>query len=239
MSAPEPPEPVYCRPEGYRLLAEQLPRLETARGLLLGAVAVAMHEVEDADPDAVEHQIADMVQRVRGRVKRDDPKAILAHAHELLFDELGFVGNASDYYNPRNSYLPLVLKTREGLPITLTLVYKCVLDGLGVAVHGINAPGHFMAGVDLADSDDTPPTRMLVDPFQGGRVLTREEAFKRIDELAGRRVPRDDNLLQPATHAQWLFRLLQNLVLVFDRLGRRESLLAMQEMQGLIERDAH
>jgi regulator of sirC expression with transglutaminase-like and TPR domain len=78
------------------------------------------------------------------------------------------VGNATDYYNPRNSYLPLVLKTREGLPITLTLVYKCVLDGLGLTVHGINAPGHFMAGVESADADGAEPARMLVDPFEGG-----------------------------------------------------------------------
>lgn len=228
---------MYCRPEAYRLLLDQLPKLETTRGLLYSAVAVSMHELEDADPVWVERQIEALAEQIRGRVRTRDPKAILAHTHDVLFDELGFVGNDVDYYNPRNSYLPLVLKSRQGLPITLALLYKCVVERLGLAVRGLNAPGHFLAEVSLAgngSAGDAWPG-WIIDAFHGGRVLSREEVFRMLDDLAGRRVQRDDQLISPATNAQWLYRILQNLVVIFDRLNRRDSLAAMLEMQAALE----
>ena len=62
----------------------------------------------------------------------------------MLFEVFGLRGNAEDYYNPANSYLCDVLATRRGLPITLSLVYKLVAEGVGLEVHGVNAPGHFL-----------------------------------------------------------------------------------------------
>ena len=49
--------------------------------------------------------------------------------------------------DPANSYLPAVLRTKRGLPITLVLIYKCVAEGVGLVVRGINSPGHFLAAV--------------------------------------------------------------------------------------------
>ena len=40
---------------------------------------------------------------------------------------------------------------------------------------GINAPGHFLAEVEIDGGT------MLIDPFYGGRVLTRDEALRQID----------------------------------------------------------
>lgn len=228
------PDPVFCRPQAYRLLAEQLPVLETTNGLVRAATALAMHELDDADPRLVDRQITDLVDVVRGRVRSSDIQAVLAHAHDVLFEEVGFVGNATDYYNPRNSYLPMVIKTRQGLPITLTLIYKAVLERLGVRVMGINAPGHFMAGVELAEANGSP-TLMLVDPFHGGKVLSREEALELVEQVQPAIRHHPDAALQPATHRQWLLRMLTNLMMVFDRLGRRESMGAMAEMQALVE----
>ena len=63
--------------------------------------------------------------------------AVLAHLHEVLFDEEGFAGNVDDYYNVANSYLPVVLETRRGIPISLTLLYKLVAERLGLPVQGV------------------------------------------------------------------------------------------------------
>ena len=159
------------------------------------------------------------------RLRSDDPRAILAHAHAVMFDEARFRGNVKDYYNPRNSYLPAVLADRLGLPITLTLVYKSVLEALGLRVVGVNAPGHFLAGVVGEPPTEgfeagRPGVAMVVDPFHGGRVLNRPEAFRLIEQAAGGGVPHDESLLHPATHEQWLTRLIQNLIACFDRLGQ-------------------
>lgn len=218
------------------MLAEQLPALETLTGLVRGATAIAMHELDEADPRLVDRQLDDLSHMIRARVRGNDVQAILAHAHDVLFEEVGFIGNAADYYNPRNSYLPMVIKSRRGIPISLVLVYKAVLERLGVRVQGINAPGHFMAGVEVVETLGSKPTPMLIDPFHGGKMLSRVEAIAMIEEVSPSAAAHRDTVLQPATHRQWLARMLTNLTVVFDRLGRRESMAAMAELQGLLER---
>ncbi|MEO0515198.1 MAG: transglutaminase-like domain-containing protein [Planctomycetota bacterium] len=233
---PSEPTPLHCRPRAFEALAEELDGIDTTRGLVRCAVAVAMHQLDDADPDAVEGEIVTLATSIRDRVNTDQPQALLAHAHAVLFDEARFTGNTDDYYHPDNSYLPRVLESRQGLPITLVLLYKAVLETLGLRVLGINAPGHFLAGVDESPDDATPHSpKLLIDPFHGGTMLTREEAFARIEEIAGGIVARDDTLLRPATHTQWLIRLIQNLVTAFDKLGRRDDMNAMLELRALVE----
>src|SRR5438105_11705921 len=116
--------PLCCSPKAFDLLTRQVPAISSPDALLHGAVAIAMHQIEDVDVSAVDATIQDFADTVRGRVRGSQPQALLAHLHDFLFDEMGFRGNTEDYYNPSNSYLPAVLQMRRGLPITLSLLYK-------------------------------------------------------------------------------------------------------------------
>ncbi|MEM9417852.1 MAG: transglutaminase-like domain-containing protein [Planctomycetota bacterium] len=233
---PSEPTPLHCRPQAFEALAEELDAIDTARGLVRCAVAVSMHQLEDANPDNVEGEIVTLATSISDRVNSAQTQALLAHTHAVLFEEARFTGNTSDYYHPDNSYLPRVLETRQGLPITLVLLYKAVLETVGVRVLGINAPGHFLAGVsDLPENEKPGTPKLLIDPFHGGKMLNREEAFSRIEEIAGGSVLRDDSLLRPATHTEWLIRLIQNLVTAFDKLNQRDDMAAMLEMRALVE----
>ena len=157
------------------------------------------------------------------------PLALLAHLHDVLFEEAGFRGNREDYYNPLNSYIPAVLDTRRGIPITLCLIYRVVAEGVGFEVEGVNTPGHFLVRLR------TPEGWMLVDPFCSGGVLTEEEAFDRVDRVTGRPTPRTAQYLAAATHPQWLSRMLLNLQHVFASSDRRGDLVAMGELQSLLD----
>lgn len=150
--------------------------------------------------------------------------------HSVLFDEEGFAGNLERYYNALNSYVPAVLNSRRGLPILLSLIYKVVGEWAGLRVEGINAPGHFMVRVHCDNA------WMIVDPFFGGQVLSRREAFDRIDRVAGRKLPRTNQMLATATHEQWLIRILGNLRQLFSTEGRVEDLAAMTEMLSTLAR---
>ena len=86
-----------------------------------------------------------------------------AELHEVLFEEWGFTGNAEDYYAPDNSYLPRVLQTRRGIPVTLSLIYKAVAQQVGLIVRDINTPVHFLAAVEVDRS------WMIVDAFDSGQ----------------------------------------------------------------------
>jgi regulator of sirC expression with transglutaminase-like and TPR domain len=220
--------PRYCRLAAYELFVAHLPTLEQTHSLLRAAVAVSMHELTGGSTDAVEKSLDRLAQQVNRRVRSKTPQALVARLHEVLFDEHGFTGNVDDYYTPENSYVSRVLETRKGIPVTLSLIYKCVAQRLGLTVRGINSPVHFLTSVEVDGS------WMTIDPFEGGRVLTRDEIFARLEKAAGAPIARSDAFLATATHPQWLARIIRNLEQIFLRDGRDNDRLAMGELLALI-----
>src|SRR6476659_11424124 len=160
--------PAYCRPDAYNAFAIVMPRVDSTVGLFRAAFAIARHEHPNADVEQADASIAELADTVARRVHSPNVDAKLAHLHDVLFDVIGFVGNVDDYYNPANSYLPEVLRTHRGLPITLVLIYKCVAERIGLDVRGINSPGHFLAAVRNESSNSESDQNvgwMYVDPF--------------------------------------------------------------------------
>ena len=78
-------------------------------------------------------------------VKKDSSlsRTVFDAANRYL-DAEGFTGNTDDYYSPENSYINRVLETKLGIPISLSLMYACVLARLGIHCQPINFPRHFL-----------------------------------------------------------------------------------------------
>lgn len=91
----------------------------------------------------------------------------LRHA---LADDAGFRGYGDDYGDLRASLLHEVLRRRRGLPILLSVVYLEVARRLSVEAAGIGLPGHFVVSIG----------GQLVDPFYGGRLVSRPELAARL-----------------------------------------------------------
>jgi len=220
--------PICCSPEAFRLLADQLPSINSPDALLQGSVAVSMHQLKSADTATVDQTIQSYADSIRNRVRGSQAQALLAHMHEYLFEELKFAGNTLDYYNTSNSYLPAVLETKLGLPITLSLIYKGVAERLGFRTWGVGLPGHFLCGLEVDGA------RMLVDPFAAGRILTPDEARDRMREIFGDEAEWSEDLLKPASNRHWLTRMLQNLLNIFGSSGAYQDVAAMLEMEILL-----
>jgi len=176
-------KPAYCRDTAFENFRCALAHLESTAGLVTAACAIAQHElVEDTATDVLS-KLDKLGRSVVQGITLPTTQTLLAHLHDLLFDVLGLRGNEQQYYDPANSYLPLVLSRRRGIPITLTLIYKAVAERAGLRICGINAPGHFLAGV-FEDAGAPEPT-LIVDPFYDGKVLTPEEAHSRVVMASG------------------------------------------------------
>lgn len=134
-----------------------------------------------------------------------DPLRRLHRLREFLFEEQGFRGNVEDYYDPRNSFFNDVLDRRLGIPITLSLLFVEVGRRLGLAIDGIGLPGHFIVGFDAGEC------RVLLDPFDGGAVLTPEGCQRLVARALGRTVRLQDQHFAVVTKRQFLIRMLDNL----------------------------
>jgi regulator of sirC expression with transglutaminase-like and TPR domain len=134
-----------------------------------------------------------------------------ARLNHLLFVEVGFAGNRTDYYDPRNSYLSDVLDRKTGIPITLAVIYMEVARRLELDVRGISFPGHFL----VKWVDDADEREVVVDPFLG-TTLRPEDCHARLAQASGGAlVLRPELHLRAASRREILVRMLANLKHVF------------------------
>ena len=137
------------------------------------------------------------------------PCEVVGALNRYLFEECGFRGNREAYYDPRNSFLNEVLDRRLGIPITLSLLYIEVGRRAGLPLVGIGFPGHFLVGCDA------PEGRLLIDPFDGGRLLTELDCIAILTRLHGRPVPLARHYLAPIGPRAFLVRMLANLKSIY------------------------
>jgi regulator of sirC expression with transglutaminase-like and TPR domain len=137
---------------------------------------------------------------------------VAARARSLasyLAVEAGFLGNIVAYGDPRNSFLNEVLERRQGIPITLSIIYVAVARRLGLDAYGVSLPGHFIAGVRAGSE------RVLLDMFHGGVPLSLADCEQLVRETAGYEGPLDPAWLVPAAPQAILLRMLNNLRMVY------------------------
>lgn len=225
--------PAYCRPVAFEAFRRELAGLHRPMGLLRAASAVALHACPEGEIDADCRAVERLASTVRSRVRGGDDRALLAHLHDVMFEVVGFAGNPTDYYDPGNSFVGRVLQTRCGIPISLALIYRTVASQIGLRVEGVNTPGHFLAAVTLREAgiDRT----IFVDPFNRGTKLNEAEIITLISSATGRQERATPATLAIAAPQDWLLRILRNLQGVYAQRGQMRDLLAMQELQSLLE----
>src|SRR5262249_16693036 len=96
-----------------------------------------------------------------------------------LFNDLGFAGNVTNYYDPRNSFLNEVIDRRLGIPITLSLVYIELARRIGLSLSGIGLPGHFIVGISGREQADD--SGFYVDPFHSGRIMDDSDCAQMVE----------------------------------------------------------
>jgi regulator of sirC expression with transglutaminase-like and TPR domain len=176
---------------------------------LLGcALLIARDEYPDLDVAACLAQVEAHAASLRPVVDAlDDAPLKMQAINRRLFEELGYAGNHDEYYDPRNSYLNMVLNRRLGNPISLAVIQMEVARRLGVPLDGISFPGHFLVRLPVGDG------MLVMDPFNRGRPLGTEELRRRAKPHFGDEVPDDAlfDILSPAPNRAILMRILRNL----------------------------
>ncbi len=174
--------------------------------------------------DALADAARPCLQSERGDVAR------VAALNRFLFVEQGFAGNQDHYYDRRNSFLNEVLERRTGIPITLALVYTEVGRRLGLPVHGVGFPGHFLAKYAGGERD------IIIDPFFGV-VLTEEQCHERLRAVMGDAAELDAHHLRPAAPKEILVRMLSNLKQIYLEAKEFDGALSCCERNLLLAPD--
>lgn len=190
-----------------------------------GALLLATLEEPDLDVDAWLRELdARGAEAAHRLASLDDDLARLTGLSELLYDTWGLRGNERCYYDPRNSYLHVVLERRLGIPISLGAVAIEVGRRAGVPLQGIGMPCHFLLR-------HARQPALLVDPFQRGRLLVQEDCRRVLERASGGAIRFRPELLRPVGTRQILLRMLNNLRGIFVKRGQLDRAVAAAEHQ--------
>ncbi|MDQ6684056.1 MAG: tetratricopeptide repeat protein [Pseudomonadota bacterium] len=206
---------------------ESLVADDASLSVLETAIASAHDDFPDLDCETVLADVDALAARLKARVPHDAvPMQRLRWLNRFFFQELGFSGNANDYYDPKNSYLHVVLQTRRGIPITLALLYCEIASQIGLSAHGISFPGHFLVKLRMPQGD------VVIDPFNG-QSMSRDSLDALLVPYRRRQgLPNATQLplgvfLQAAESREIIARMLRNLKEIHRSSGEQARLLAV------------
>lgn len=174
--------------------------------LLAAALWIAALDNEELDVADYCHEIDDLAADLKKTLPADaDDVAKLAALKTFFFEELGFHGGRLNYYARSNNHLNEVIDDREGMPITLSILYIEFGRRIGLNLVGVGLPGHFVARHEPKEGES-----QLIDVFEGGVSMTRPEAEEKLFKSNGR-VARDEHFVT-AKPRDILIRMLSNLL---------------------------
>jgi regulator of sirC expression with transglutaminase-like and TPR domain len=198
--------PPPCRLAFAHLVKQPEAAIDLAEATLL----IAKEEYPDLDVTAYLARFEDMGAEVRRLVgPGEDPHRLIAGLNEHLFQRLGFRGNTDDYYDPKNSFVNEVLDRRLGIPITLSAVYMEVGRRIGLQVHGVGMPGHFLVKYV------GPSEEIVIDPFTAGRIVSPPDCQMILDRIFDGKRRFEPEMLSIVGTRQILSRMLTNLKAIY------------------------
>lgn len=193
------------------------------------AISVAQDIAPSLDIATVSNELDRLAATLRRRLPNAAPKLhkLLALNH-FFFRELQFAGNINNYYDPQNSYLHTVLRTRRGIPISLAIIWLELAQSVGLAAEGVNFPGHFLVRIQLREG------QVVLDPMNGSSLDT-DELMDRLYQVGispGPEESRETFLashLNACTGRDILARMLRNLKEIYQSKKHWERALQIQE----------
>jgi regulator of sirC expression with transglutaminase-like and TPR domain len=181
---------------------------DTALNLAEAALYIAQEEYPALDVEEYLNALDTMAVEVQERLGAETyPLRIIRKINQYLYEDLGFRGE--NYHDPRNSFLNEVIERRNGIPLTLSILYLEIAKRIDFPMVGIGMPGHFLIRPDQEEME------LFVDPFQRGEILFVEDCQQKLNAIYGKSVPFRSEFLAPVGPHQILARMLTNLKYIY------------------------
>jgi regulator of sirC expression with transglutaminase-like and TPR domain len=174
------------------------------------ALTIALTDYPDLDIADYLARIDLLATEVTGRLGPEaDIYRSIAALNFVLFRQYAFHGNRDDYFDPKNSFLNEVIERKTGIPITLSVLYMEVAQRIGLTLDGVGFPGHFLVKCVGGGEE------IVIDPFNSGEIMSREEIDKMLFDLYGGKVVFHSDFLASSTKKDILKRMLANLKAIY------------------------
>lgn len=172
----------------------------------LDLAALALSELDHPGTDLEPYAalLQDISQRLNeagaGATRPVQRAAALA---EVLHEEFGFRGDVQSYDAPLNGDLIRVLDRRQGLPVSLSILYVAAARRAGWTADPLNTPGHVLVRLGGEDA-------VVIDPFNGGTIVEADQLLALLSRAAAAGAAVSTEQAGPMSNRNTLVRLLMN-----------------------------
>lgn len=158
---------------------------------------------------------------------------VLSRLADGIAGQQGITGDTETYHDPDNSYLHQVIARKQGIPISLSLLYMAVARHAGFLLEGVSAPGHFLTRFESLDGP------LFLDAFANGSILTYDECIERLRGTTGLPTAACEASLEPATARQTITRMLNNLKAIHSKANNWRAAWYVQSRLVLLKPGAY
>ena len=197
----------------YELLRERLTQWYkgSEHDLITGMWMVATYQYPDLELSKLKQELEQIYYETWLDFKNDLlPLERIKIINNVLFNKLKFGANTKNFHSPANSMINMVLESRRGNPITLSIIYMLVAQKLKMPIQGVNLPNLFV----LTYKDEG--NQLYINPFNKGLIFTKQDIENYIKEL--HLVPQP-SFFEPCSNIEIVRRSLRNLVMAFEKIG--------------------
>ena len=193
------------------------------------AIAVGQHAYPSLDVQSILDEIDALVLKLKSKFTAETTDLQkLQYLKYFFFQDLHFSLNNNDYYDPDNSYIHSLIKTRRGIPISLAILLIEFGHQIGLQIKGISFPNHFLIRISL------PQGEVIMDPTTGGSLSKNElqamlAPYLDAQGYRGELALPLSLFLRSSSPREILSRFLRNLKAVYSHQDRWERLLSIQE----------
>jgi regulator of sirC expression with transglutaminase-like and TPR domain len=213
-----------------------------ANNLLDGVIILNRYQYPDFDQEAMLKKLEQIQQDIWLELNTNltafEQVKVINH---ILFEIYGFSGNTADYHSPKNSFLSVVLETKKGNPLSLSLIYSIIAQNLDLPIYGVNLPRHFILGYldrfSLYKTNDIYSSDVLfyINPFSKGTVFSGKEIDYFLEQL---KMEPKTSFYQPAKNTTIIRRALNNLEFSYRKVGNEERIREVQRMMEQLSEES-
>ncbi|MBL7998534.1 MAG: transglutaminase family protein [Candidatus Kapabacteria bacterium] len=175
----------------------------------------------EIDTESYKQKLDELALRVHSifiSMKNPNDLTLLLSLNTVFFEQENIRGASKNYYAPENSYINTLIDTKRGIPISISIVYMLIAERVGIELHGIGMPLHFLVYHPLLD--------VFIDTFNVGAFISRQDCEQFIKQSG---FSYSENMLVKSTNISILIRKIRNLIYAHSKYDQTWEAETLQE----------
>ena len=200
-----------------------------------GALLVAKFQYPDLNEDRLRSLLEQIKQDIWIEMNEQltalETTRVMNH---IFFDVHAFSGNTDDFHSPGNSFINIVLETRKGNPLSLSIIYQELARKLDIPVYGVNLPQHFILAyldrdhhLPLPDPREEQPVLFYINAFSRGSMFQRTDVDQYLQTL---KLQPELWYYNPCSPVEMIRRMLNNLMFSFEKAGNESKVKELRDL---------